>query len=260
MTEAILPSNSPPDPAQAFLETGDALARPTSAEQRQQQRPLLASLDGVAQLIASGSSLPDGIDYHCPLMSLPLAFDTRPDVVPAPRRYIHSDPDLLAEWQRRLAGIGRPRIGLAWSGNPNHANDRTRSLPLTWLMAALPDHLCYVSLHKDDWSPELRVGNTHPKVLQVADAHSDFGDAAALCDSVDLIVSVDTSLAHLSAALGRKTWLLLPFNADWRWLLNRDDSPWYPSVTLYRQTSPGDWELVLQRLAADLSRAFPRQY
>jgi ADP-heptose:LPS heptosyltransferase len=95
-------------------------------------------------------------------------------------------------------------------------------------------------------------------VHQVADAGSDFGDAAAICDNVDLVISVDTSLAHLSAALGRETWILLPFNADWRWLLDRQDSPWYPNVTLYRQSRIGDWTEVLERVRADLGRVFAR--
>jgi ADP-heptose:LPS heptosyltransferase len=189
-------------------------------------------------------------------MSLPLALRTRPDTVPASKRYLHSEPCRFDAWQRRLAGAGKPRIGLAWSGNPNNPNDHNRSIPLDQLISALPADLSYVSLHRDDWRSDLRAGNVHPRVLQIADAQSDLADAAALCDSVDLVISVDTSLAHLSAALGRKTWILLPFNADWRWLLERDDTPWYPTVRLYRQSRPGDWNSTLHRVRADLLLAF----
>jgi len=218
--------------------------------------PLLTTLDGVAQLITSGTRVPDDVDFHCPLMSLPLALRTRPDTVPASNRYLHSEPSRLDEWRRRLAGVAKPRIGLAWSGNPRNPNDHNRSIPLAQLISALPAHLSYVSLHKDDWRPDLRVGNLHPRVLQMADPHSDLVDAAALCDSVDLVISVDTSLAHLSAALGRKTWIILPFNADWRWLLDRGDSPWYPTARLYRQSRPGDWNGTLQRVCDDLLLTF----
>ncbi len=218
--------------------------------------PLLSTVEGVAQLIASGTEVPDGVPYQCPLMSLPLALKIRLDTVPAPVRYLHSEPRRLAECQQRLAGAGRPRIGLAWSGNPQHPNDHNRSMALRQLISALPPHLTYVSLHKDDTSAGLRAADTHPKVLQVAGAQTDLADAAALCDSVDLVISVDTSLAHLSAALGARTWILLPFNADWRWMLERDDSPWYPSVRLYRQSRPGDWQAVLERVCADLRVLF----
>ena len=218
--------------------------------------PLLGSLDGVCHLIESGARPPADIDYHCPLMSLPLALGSPPDVVPAARRYLHSDPGRVTEWEGRLAGVTGPRIGLAWCGNPIHANDRNRSIPLARLMAPLPRNLSCVSLHKDDGTASFAAGHTHPRVWQLAGATTDFADAAALCDSVDLVISIDTSLAHLSAALGRETWLLLPFSADWRWLLERDDSPWYPTVKLYRQPKPGDWDSVLQRVAADLSRRF----
>jgi tetratricopeptide (TPR) repeat protein len=218
--------------------------------------PLMTALDGVAQLIACGAAVPEGVDFHCPLMSLPLAMRTQPDTVPTSNPYLHSESCRLDAWQRRLAELGRPRIGLAWSGNPNNPNDHNRSIPLDQLISALPADLRYVSLHRDDWRPELRAGNVHPRVLQIAAAQSDLADAAGLCDSVDLVISVDTSLAHLSAALGRPTWILLPFNADWRWLLDRDDSPWYPTVRLYRQSRPGDWNATLQRVRSDLLRTF----
>jgi len=217
---------------------------------------LLGTLDGVTQLVPKGMPLPD-FDCHCPLLSLPLAFKTRLDTIPCAGPYLRADAAKVAFWQRTLGDQTRPRIGLVWRGNPNHANDRNRGIRLAGLTPHLPDGLQYVSLQKNLQEADRRTLAANPQILDLTGELRDFSDTAALCECLDLVISVDTSVAHLSAALGRKTWVLLPFSPDWRWLLDRDDSPWYDSVSLYRSTRTGDWTHVTARIAADLAAMFP---
>ena len=215
---------------------------------------LLSTLRGVSQLIAKGASLPD-FDCHCPLLSLPLAFGTTLGSVPAPGRYLRGDPAKIAQWRTRLGEKTRPRIGLAWSGNPKNSLDRHRSLALAELMAELPpgcDYFCLQNSVRESDEPALAA---HPHLSRFPD-DSGFAATAALCELMDAVVSADTSVAHLSAALGKNTSILVPFKSDWRWLLDRDDSPWYPTVKLYRQQRTGDWSGVLRKVGADLDAAF----
>jgi tetratricopeptide (TPR) repeat protein len=216
---------------------------------------LLSNLEGVSQLIAAGNDLPP-FDYQCPLMSLPLAFKTSLGSVPAASKYLHSDTAKVAHWRTQLGERSRPRIGLAWSGNPNNWIDHRRSIRLADWVAHLPSEFQYFCLQKQIREADRAVLDSNPFIASFDDESLDFADTAALCECMDVVISVDTSLAHLSGALGRRTWLLLPFNPDWRWLLDRDDSPWYPSMTLYRQKAAGDWNGVFDRVAADLHQAF----
>jgi ADP-heptose:LPS heptosyltransferase len=137
-----------------------------------------------------------------------------------------------------------------------HRRDRYRSVALAELIRYLPAELQYVSLQKEVRESDLPALRSNADMLNFADAQKDFSDAAALCECMDLVISVDTSIAHLSGALGKETWILLPFSPDWRWLLDRVDSPWYPTVKLYRQERSGDWSEVLARVSADLRRRF----
>jgi tetratricopeptide (TPR) repeat protein len=215
---------------------------------------LLATLEGASQVVAKGDALPD-VDYQCPLMSLPLAFKTRLETIPAACQYLFSDIGKLSYWQTRLGERTKPRIGLVWSGNINQRNDHKRSIALAEMMRHFPDKFDYFCLQKDVRESDRQALQENPHIFYFAD-ELDFDNTAALCDCMDLVISVDTSVAHLSAALGRKIWILLPKSPDWRWLLDRDDSPWYPSATLYRQRHLGDWSDVLQRVNADLMRLF----
>jgi hypothetical protein len=217
---------------------------------------LLGSLKGVSRVVAKGDSLPS-FDRHCPLLSLPLAFKTTMGSIPGANPYLFSDPNKVASWQARLGEKSRPRIGLAWSGNPRQVNNHNRSLSLSDLIAHLPPRFQYVSLQKEVPEDDRNVLERSPSLLNVADHLQDFSDTAALCECLDVVISVDTSVAHLSAALGRPTWVLLHHNPDWRWLLERDDSPWYPTVTLHRQRRYGNWPDVIERAAAALDRGFP---
>jgi len=220
---------------------------------------LLANLEGAAQVLTRGSALPS-FDWQCPLLSLPLALKTNLHNVPATQRYLDADPAKLVRWQAALGPGLEPRVGLMWSGSRSNRRDRHRSIGLAELLRHLPVGLQYVSLQKELRESDPQVLRSYPGVMDFSNDQADFGDAAALCDCMDLVISVDTSVAHLSAALGRETWILLPFSADWRWLLDRDDSPWYPTVKLYRQERSGDWSEVLARVSADLRQRFPAAF
>jgi Flp pilus assembly protein TadD len=212
---------------------------------------LLQNLPGVAQLIVTGSTLPP-FDYHCPLMSLPLAFGTTLDTIPCSPRYLNSDPGRVERWRTTLGVRTRPRIGLAWSGNPKNPLDARRSILLAEWAAHLAPEFHYYRLQRDVREADRDALAAHPYIVSFEDALLDFDNTAALCECMDLVISVDTSVAHLSAALGRKTWLLLALSPDWRWLQDRTDSPWYPSARLYRQKREGDWAEVFGRIAADM--------
>jgi hypothetical protein len=212
---------------------------------------LLAQLDGVARIVAEGQPLP-AFDFHCPLLSLPLACKTQLDTIPAPRKYLSGNPARVAQWRARL-GNERLRVGLVWRGDPNNPDDTHRSIPLNDMLQQLPLDVRYISLQKDLSEEERQLVHANPALVCLAD-ELNFTEAAAVCECMDLVISVDTSVAHLSAALGKPTWVLLPFSPDCRWLLNRKDSPWYPTVTLYRQGSIGDWRDPLARVAADLKK------
>jgi tetratricopeptide (TPR) repeat protein len=214
---------------------------------------LLANLKGVSQLLIAGSPLPD-FDYHCPLLSLPLAFKTKLGSIPAPDRYLGGDPTKIAKWQARLGQKKSPRIGLTWSGSPLHKNDRNRSIELAALIAHLPDGFQYVSLQKDVREQDRAALAASSSIFSCADDLTDFSETAALCECLDVVVSVDTSTAHLSGAIGARTWILLPRSPDWRWLMDREDTPWYLSARLYRQETPGDWNPVLRRVAKALKQ------
>jgi len=213
---------------------------------------LFQGLDGVKALIVKGASLPT-FDLHSPLLSLPLAFNTGLASIPNPQAYVHSDAQKVQQWSERLGPKTRPRVGLVWSGSAEHANDHNRSIALSALLPYLPDAFEYVSLQKEVRAADQATLAAHGQIRNFGDQLQDFSDTAALCDLMDLVISVDTSVAHLSAALGKPTWILLPFVPDWRWLLEREDSPWYPSVKLYRQQADGDWGAVFDRVRADLS-------
>jgi Tfp pilus assembly protein PilF len=219
-------------------------------------RALLKDLAGVAQLIVTGSALPQ-FDYHCPLMSLPLTLGTTPDTIPAAPRYLNSDVAKVERWRARIGERKSPRVGLAWSGNPDNPVDARRSFLLADLVAHLPPGFQYFCLQRDVRNADRETLASHPSILSFADDLLDFSITAALCECMDLVISVDTSAAHLSGALGRPTWVLLPVIPDWRWQQDRADSPWYPTAKLYRQKVSGDWGEVLGRVATDLREQFP---
>ncbi|NTU57833.1 MAG: tetratricopeptide repeat protein [Chlorobiaceae bacterium] len=212
---------------------------------------LLRQLEGVAEFVVKGATLP-AFDCHCPITSLAFAFNTTLDTVPSFPEYLSADSEKVAVWSEKLGPKTKPRVGLVWSGRPTHHNDLHRSVRLSSFAAMLPNGFEYVSLQKDVRDTDRATLMTHKEIRYFGDEVKDFTDIAALCELMDLVISVDTSIVHASAALGKPTWVMLPFSPDWRWLLDRTDSPWYPSVKLYRQKSIGDWASVFERVKADL--------
>jgi tetratricopeptide (TPR) repeat protein len=212
--------------------------------------PLLRDWMPGCHLVRDGGPLP-ATDFHCPLLSLPLAFATEVDTIPGGVPYLRSDPRLRDEWVCKLGTTGRRRVGMVWSGNPAHRNDANRSMPLRKLLAGLPRDGQLVSLQK-----ELRDGDEQVLaefgVLHFGDQLQSFAETAALVDAMDLVISVDTSVAHLAGALAKPLWLLIPYVPDWRWMLGRDDSPWYPTARLFRQDDRRQWDGVIARVAAEL--------
>ena len=210
--------------------------------------PLLTGLDSVAEVLPTGAALPP-FDFHCPLLSLPLAFGTRPETIPPPI-VPRSDPTRLAVWCERLGEKSRPRIGLAWSGNPGNRNDRNRSLALAELAPLLSQDFEWISLQKDVRADDGSVLTAYPGIRHFG---AGFADTAALIELTDLVIAVDTSIAHLAGTMGKRVWILLAFNADWRWPKDGDDSPWYPTARLFRQPALGDWASVVERLRGELA-------
>jgi len=218
------------------------------------QRPLvslLADLPGIERIVTQGGRLPD-TDYECPLLSLPLAFGTTVATVPQPGAYLAGDPLKAAEWRARLGASAAPRIGLFWRGAAAQAHHRRRSVPLQKLIECLPRGFHYVSLQKELEPDDARLLAAHGGIADHGADQHDFSDTAALCECLDLVISIDSSVAHLSAALGKATWILLPYSPTWRWLLEREDTPWYGSATLLRQTRPDDWDAVCAGIASRL--------
>ncbi|MCZ8143164.1 MAG: tetratricopeptide repeat protein [Acetobacteraceae bacterium] len=192
----------------------------------------------------------DGFDLHAPLLTLPLAFGTRLETIPAfENGYLTAPPEDVARWHQRLPA-GR-RIGLVWSGSQTHANDTNRSLALAKLLPLFQPGDVWVSLQKEVRDRD-RATLAGSGILDVSAELGDFADTAALISALDLVISVDTSVAHLAGALGKPTWVMLPFAPDFRWLLDREDSPWYPSMRLFRQSRAGNWDGVLARIGEAL--------
>ena len=215
-------------------------------------RELLATLEGVPEIIVRGKTLPD-FDYHCSLASLPLAFDTTPDTIPSTVPYL-STAGSASDWQGWLGPAKGPRVGLVWSGNPKHGNDHNRSIALETLLPLLDIEAQFVSLQKDPRLADAAVLRERSDIRDAGPELNSFSDTAALLSQLDLVITVDTSVAHLAGALGRPAWVLLPRVPDWRWLLDRGDSPWYPSLRLFRQTETATWPPVVQRVKEALQK------
>ena len=218
------------------------------------QKPLfelMKGLEGVDELIANGSDLPP-FDFYCPLLSLPLALGTTLETIPSPVSYIRISDNKRAKWLNRLGTTSKPRIGIVWNGNANHTNDHNRSIALEQMLDAVTGDYELISLQKEVRQADLSIIEQSEQLRHFGAELDDFTDTAALCELVDVIVSVDTSVAHLAGALGRPVNLLLPYNSDFRWLLDRTDSPWYPSMKLFTQESDMLWKSVLERLAIQL--------
>ena len=205
---------------------------------------LLAGWPGADAVLGFGDPLPD-YDLRCPLMSLPHRFGTTLDTIPPMPAPLTPPAGEAESWRRRFGDDARLRVGLAWAGNPGHANDHNRSAPLTALAPLLArTDIRWVSLQKELPTTDTATLAAHSDVLQVADDLTDLAATAGAIAALDLVLSVDTAVAHLAGAMARPVWLLLPFSSEWRWLGMREDSPWYPTARLFRQQAPGDWASV----------------
>jgi tetratricopeptide (TPR) repeat protein len=214
---------------------------------------LMAGLAGVSEMIAKGAA-PPKVDYHCPLMSLPHAFGTELASIPADVAYLAAPADRMTKFAGAMAALKFPRVGLVWSGRPTHHNDLNRSLALAKLAALFEAPCSLVSLQRDLRESDAAALPQYP-ITDLSAQLGDFADTAAAISQLDLVISVDTSVAHLAGALGKPVWILLPHAPDFRWMLERNDSPWYPSARLFRQRSAGDWDSVLEAVKAALGEA-----
>lgn len=207
---------------------------------------LLQPLEGVESVIARGSPVPM-FDVHCPLLSVPLMLQTRLDSIPARVPYLRADPPTAQKWETRLGDERKLKVGLVWAGSAIHPGDAMRSMRFEHLAPLLNvTSTRFFSLQK----------TTKPQavseLIDWTSALTDFAETAGLIANLDLVIAVDTSVAHLAGAMGKRVWVMLPFAPDWRWLRGRDDSPWYPTMKLFRQQAFGDWDSVVARVRAAL--------
>jgi Tfp pilus assembly protein PilF len=215
-------------------------------------KELLTGLPGV-QVGVEGDSGPR-CQYMCPLLSLPRIFKTDITSIPADVPYVHAAPDRLATWQARIPCDGRLNVGLVWAGGRDFAGDRHRTIGLRRMMPLLGDpRIRYVSLHAELREEDAALMAAHPEIIHFGSELKDFADTAAVIARLDLVIAVDTAVAHLAGAMAKPVWILLPFNPDFRWLLERADSPWYPTARLFRQPKAGDWASVIARVREALA-------
>lgn len=220
---------------------------------------VMTTLDGVAELLCEGDDLPASFDYHCPLLSLPFAFGTTMATIPAPVPYLRADASRWADFLDELPGL---KVGLVWAGKSRTAQphavaiDRRRSMRLADMMPLLSVPGCsFVSLQLGPPAAQLQALPDGMVLHDMADRLDDWADTADLIAGLDLVIAVDTAVAHLAGALGKTVWLLNRFDSCWRWFLNRDDTPWYPSMRQFRQAGRGDWAGVIERVRQALIRS-----
>jgi hypothetical protein len=216
---------------------------------------LLRSNPALGQIITFDQPIPP-FDVHYPLLSLPLLLGTRLETIPASVPYLYPEPQLLEKWRHRLGPLEkRLNVGLRWAGNPRFRDDLPRSLTLDKL-APLAEVLGvrFYSLQRDAAADQARNPPPGMDLVDLGPELDDFADTAAVASLMDLIITTDTSVAHLVGALGRPTWLMLQFVPDYRWFLERQDSPWYPTLRLFRQPRPNDWETVIAAVAQELEQ------
>jgi len=233
--------------ARVVFETGPALIR-LVAENRLYDRLLV----GLSKM---DTRPVDRFDFHVPLLSLPYILKTEIETIPDKIPYLTADPALCRIWKNRLSGDDSFKVGLVWAGRSMHKNDGNRSIHLSLFKTlGKVEGVCFYSLQKEKHEKWTDMDSLTIFEKDLGPEISDFADTAAIMENLDLIVSVDTSVVHLAGAMGKPVWTLLPFAPDFRWLLDRDDCPWYPSMRLFRQTSPKEWAPVLDQAALALAQ------
>ena len=213
---------------------------------------LMTTLDGVAEVLCAEDNLIPAFDYHCPLLSLPLACGTTMATIPAPRSYLRADPSRWADFLAQCPGL---KVGLVWAGKSRIAQphavalDKRRSMRLDDMLPLLSVLGCsFVSLQLGPPASQMQALPDGVRLHDVSERLTDWADTADLIAGLDLVITVDTAVVHLAGVLGKPVWMLNRFDSCWRWLLHRDDSPWYPSLRQFRQTSRGDWDGVIERV------------
>lgn len=212
---------------------------------------LAKRMSGFDEVVVRGT-LPPAFDQHCEMMSLPMIMGLQLADLPGPMPYLRASARHLARWRQRLSALPRPLVALVWAGRPTHTNDANRSASLATLAPLAMAGITFVSIQKGPKAVDAATPPPGMALIDLGAEIADFDDTAAILSLVDLLISVDSSPVHLAGALGRPAWVMLPFVPDWRWLTERADSPWYPSLRLFRQSAYGDWDGVAQRLAAAL--------
>ena len=220
---------------------------------------LLKHMPGIDVLMERSNDPMDypGFDFYVFLLSLPKIFNTRLETIPADIPYITADPNIRIELKNKIETPCVFKAGLVWAGQPKHRNDRNRSIPLEQFKPLLEmKDIGFVGLQKGERSGDVNHLVLKDSFLNIGEACLDFSDTGSVILNLDLVITIDTSVAHLAGAMGKEVWVLLPFNNDWRWLENTDQSPWYPTMTLFRQTRPGDWESVIKDIKEKLLKRF----
>jgi tetratricopeptide (TPR) repeat protein len=222
-------------------------------ECKREMTSILKDFPGVAELVTFGDPLPP-FDWQVPMLSLPRAFKTRLDSIPADVPYLHARPDDVEKWREKLGPRdGRPRVGIAWAGNPTQAIDRFRSMQLSKLAPfAKAEQIEFHSVQKGYATEQLKSPPPGLKIIDHSEELTDFAQTAALMMNLDLIVSTCTSVPHLAGALGRPVWIMVPRNGDWRWMVHGETTPWYPTMRLFRQEHYGNWDSTIARVADEL--------
>jgi hypothetical protein len=213
--------------------------------------PLIATLDGVDELVSHAEPLPP-FDLHCSLMSLPFALAS--EVIPCAVPYLSADCERKTVWAERLGPRVRRRVGLAWSGNPKQGNDHNRSMPLAALAPLFDLDIELFALQREVRPADAALLEATPQIRNLGPSLDDFADTAAIIDQLDLVITVDTSIGHLAGALARPVWVMLCFSPDWRWMPEQDNSLWYPTARLFRQPTQGDWASVVEQVVISLNR------
>ncbi|HEY4998453.1 MAG TPA: glycosyltransferase family 9 protein, partial [Usitatibacter sp.] len=216
---------------------------------------LMATSFPQAEVIAKGAPI-GAFHFHCPVASLPFAFKTTLASIPGGRAYLEPDAQVQARWNARLGPRTKPRVGIAWAGNPAQRNNHNRSMAFAQLLPLFDLDIEIHCLQKDIPPTDREAVSKCATLKTWGDELHDFAETAALVRALDLVISVDTSVSHLAGALGQRTWIALTYAADYRYLLDRNDSPWYPSARLFRQGTPGDWPRVVADIRSELRAAF----
>jgi tetratricopeptide (TPR) repeat protein len=215
---------------------------------------LMQSLAGMECVLARGEVVPS-FDVHCPVMSLPLGFGTTRETVPGEVPYLAAPEGAIEQWRETLGpGSGKKRVGLCWAGSPNHADDCDRSLALAQFAALARPDVEYHSLQIGVAAGQASLPPSGMTVIDHSARLADFAETAALISQLDLVITADTAVAHVAGAIGKPVWVLLRYLSDWRWLIDREDTPWYPTMRLFRQKERGSWQPVIERIAAELAK------